>query len=101
MFAAILHFRRGNFAASIEKFSTARARFEAQGDAKGEVDALIALANAELQAGNRDGALINFNRAAALCTENKYELGFAQLYADLGLLLQSLGKTQEAEQIVT
>jgi tetratricopeptide (TPR) repeat protein len=100
MFAAILHFRRGNLAASIEKFSGARARFEAQGDAKGEVDALIALANAELQAGNRDGALINFNRAAALCTENKYELGFAQLYADLGLLLQSLGKTQEAEQII-
>ncbi|HKQ55794.1 MAG TPA: tetratricopeptide repeat protein [Methyloceanibacter sp.] len=100
MFAAILHFRRGNLGAAIEKFSAAKTRFEAEGDAKGEVDALIALANAELQAGNRDAALVNFNRAAALCTENKYELGFAQLYADLGLLLQSLGKTQEAEQIV-
>ena len=99
MFAAILHFRRGNLAAAIEN-SAAKARFEAEGDAKGEVDALIALANAKLQAGNRDGALVNFNRAAALCTENKYELGFAQLYADLGLLLQSLGKTKEAEQIV-
>ena len=77
-----------------------RTDFEAEGDAKDEVDALIALANAELQAGNRDGALLNFNRAAALCTDNKYELGFAQLYADLGLLLLSLGKTQEAEQMM-
>ncbi|MET0841586.1 MAG: tetratricopeptide repeat protein [Methyloceanibacter sp.] len=100
MFAAILHFRRGNLAGAIEKFSAAKDRFEAEGDAKGEVDALIALANVELQAGNRDGALLNFNRAAALCTENKYELGFAQLYADLGLLLLSLGKTQEAEQMM-
>ena len=100
LFAAILNFRRGNLAEAIEKFSAAKDRFEAEGDAKGEVDALIALANAELQAGNRDGALLNFNRAAALCTENKYELGFAQLYADLGLLLLSLGKTQEAEQMM-
>ncbi|HKB00289.1 MAG TPA: tetratricopeptide repeat protein [Methyloceanibacter sp.] len=100
LFAAILHFRRGNLAEAIEKFSAAKDRFEAEGDAKGEVDALIALANAELQAGNRDAALLNFNRAAALCTENKYELGFAQLYADLGLLLLSLGKTQEAEQMM-
>ena len=100
MFAAILHFRRGNLADAIEKFSAAKDRFEAEGDAKDEVDALIALANAELQAGNRDGALLNFNRAAALCTDNKYELGFAQLYADLGLLLLSLGKTQEAEQMM-
>ena len=100
MFAGILHFRRGNLAEAIEKFSAAKGRFEAEGDPKGEVDALIALANAELQAGNRDGALLNFNRAAALCTENKYELGFAQLYADLGLLLQSLGKSSEAEQMM-
>jgi tetratricopeptide (TPR) repeat protein len=100
LFAAILHFRRGNLAEAIKKFSAAKDRFEAEGDAKGEVDALIALANAELQAGNRDAALHDFNRAAALCTENKYELGFAQLYADLGLLLLSLGKTQEAEQMM-
>jgi tetratricopeptide (TPR) repeat protein len=100
LFAAILHFRRGNLAEAIEKFSAAKDRFEAEGDAKGEVDALIALANAKLQAGNREAALLNFNRAAALCTENKYELGFAQLYADLGLLLLSLGKTQEAEQMM-
>jgi tetratricopeptide (TPR) repeat protein len=100
LFAAILHFRRGNLAEAIEKFSAAKDRFAAEGDAKGEVDALIALANAELQAGNRDAALLNFNRAAALCTENKYEIGFAQLYADLGLLLLSLGKTQEAEQMM-
>jgi tetratricopeptide (TPR) repeat protein len=99
-FAAILHFRRGNLAEAIEKFSAAKDRFAAEGDAKGEVDALIALANAELQAGNRAAALLNFNRAASLCTENKYELGFAQLYADLGLLLLSLGKTQEAEQMM-
>jgi tetratricopeptide (TPR) repeat protein len=100
MLAAILHFRRGNLTGAIQKFSAAKDRFEAEGDAKGEVDALIALANAELQAGNRDAALVNFNRAAALCTETKYELGFAQLYADLGLLLLSLGKTQEAEQMM-
>jgi tetratricopeptide (TPR) repeat protein len=100
LFAAILRFRRGNLAQAIEKFSAAKDRFAAEGDAKGEVDALIALANAELQAGNRDAALFNFNRAATLCTENKYELGFAQLYADLGLLLLSLGKTQEAEQMM-
>lgn len=100
MFAGILRSRRGDLAGAIGKFTAAKGDFAAAGDAKGEVDALIALANAELQAGNRDGALVNFNRAAALCTENKYELGFAQLYADLGLLLQSLGKTQEAEQMM-
>jgi tetratricopeptide (TPR) repeat protein len=100
MFAGILRFRRGDLVGAIENFSAARSDFEAEDDAKGEVDALIALANAELQAGSRDGALLNFNRAAALCTENKYELGFAQLYADLGLLLQSLGKTPEAEQMI-
>ncbi|MGD9501628.1 MAG: tetratricopeptide repeat protein [Methyloceanibacter sp.] len=100
MFAGILRFRRGDLAGAIGRFTAARGDFAANGDAKGEVDALIALANAELQSGNRDGALLSFNKAAALCTENKYELGFAQLYADLGLLLQSLGKTQEAEQMM-
>jgi tetratricopeptide (TPR) repeat protein len=100
MFAGILHFRRGNVSEAIEKFSAARDRFEAQGDPKGQVDALIALANAKLKAGDRHGALLNFNQAAALCTENKYELGFAQLYADLGLLLQSFGKSSEAEQMM-
>jgi tetratricopeptide (TPR) repeat protein len=100
MFAGILHFRRGNIAQAIEKFSAAKGSFEAQGDPKGEVDALIALANAKLKAGDRGGALLSFNQAAALCTANKYELGFAQLYADLGLLLQSFGKSSEAEQMM-
>ncbi len=100
LFAGILQFRRGNLPKAIEKFGAAKAGFEAQDDPKGQVDALIALANAELKAGNRDKALLNFNQAAALCTANKYELGFAQLYADLGLLLQGLGKTSEAEQMI-
>lgn len=100
LFAGILQFRRGDLPKAIEKFGAAKAGFEAQDDPKGQVDALIALANAELKAGNRDKALLNFNQAAALCTANKYELGFAQLYADLGLLLQGLGKTSEAEQMI-
>jgi tetratricopeptide (TPR) repeat protein len=100
MFAGILHFRRGDVARAAAKFSAARDRFEAQGDPKGQVDALIALANAKLKAGDRHGALLSFNQAAALCTANKYELGFAQLYADLGLLLQSFGKSSEAEQMM-
>ena len=100
MFGGILHFRRGNIFQAMEKFADAKGLFAAQGDAKREVDALMALANAKLKAGDRDGALADFNQAAALCTEHKYEFGFAQLYADIGLLLQGLGKSSEAEQMM-
>jgi tetratricopeptide (TPR) repeat protein len=100
MLAGTLHLRRGHPRQAIEKFMAAKQSFEAAGDRKAEADALMALANAQLKAGDRDGALANYNRAAALCTESKYEFGLAQLYADLGLLLQSLGKSAEAEKML-
>ena len=63
-------------------------------------DAMMALASTQMKAGNLDAALANYNKAAALCTKFNYEIGLAQLYADLGLLLQSLGKFSEAEQML-
>ena len=100
MFAGVIHFRRKRLPEAIEKFTAAKRSFEAHGDPKALVDALMALASAQMKAGDLEGALANYNQAAALCTENKYELGLAQLYADLGLLLQSLGKSAEAEQML-
>src|SRR5262249_46065436 len=38
--------------------------------------------------------------AQALCIKNDYELGLAQLHADLGLLLQNLGRFADAEQML-
>jgi tetratricopeptide (TPR) repeat protein len=98
MLAGILHLRRGQPRQAIEKFVAAKQSFD--GDPKAQVDALMALANAQMKGGDRDGALASYNQAAALSTENKYELGLAQLYADLGLLLQGLGKSAEAEKML-
>ncbi|HEX2449055.1 MAG TPA: tetratricopeptide repeat protein [Methyloceanibacter sp.] len=100
MFAGVLHLRRGRYAEAIEKFDGARSIFEARGDARSLVDALMALASAQMKAGSLDAALANYNKAAAICNEANYEVGLAQLYADLGLLLQSLGKPYEAEQML-
>ncbi len=100
MFAGILHFRQGQLSEAVAKFTAAKQRFEGQANPKGLADALMALACAELKAGDRSGALAYYNQAATLCAESKYELGSAQLYADLGVLLQSLGKTSDAEQML-
>ena len=61
---------------------------------------MMALASTQMKAGQLDNALANYNKAAALCTKFNYELGLAQLYADLGLLLQGLGQFSEAEQML-
>jgi tetratricopeptide (TPR) repeat protein len=100
MFAGVLHLRRGRHKEAIEKFEAASRIFEAREDAKSLVDAMMALASTQMKAGNLDGALANYNKAAALCTKFNYEIGLAQLYADLGLLLQNLGKFSEAEQML-
>jgi tetratricopeptide (TPR) repeat protein len=100
MFAGVLHLRGGRFAEATERFAGAGRIFAEQGDAKSQIDALMALASTQMKAGDLQGALANYNKAAKLCTDNNYELGLAQLYADLGLLLQSLGKPYEAEQML-
>jgi tetratricopeptide (TPR) repeat protein len=100
MFAGVLQLRRGRFHEAIQKFEAAAQIFEAREDAKALVDAMMALASTQMKAGNLDAALANYNKAAALCTKFNYEVGLAQLYADLGLLLQSLGKYTEAEQML-
>jgi len=100
MYAGVLHLRRGRLPQAIEKFEGARRIFEENADPKAQVDALMALASAQMKAGELDHALANYNKAAAICAENNYDLGLAQLYADLGLLLQDLGKLGEAEQML-
>jgi tetratricopeptide (TPR) repeat protein len=100
MFAGVLQLRRGRFHEAIQKFEAAAQIFEAREDARALVDAMMALASTQMKAGNLDAALANYNKAAALCTKFNYEVGLAQLYADLGLLLQSLGKYTEAEQML-
>ncbi len=100
MFAGVMHLRRGRFPEAIVKFEEAGRVFQARGDAKALVDALMALAGTQMKAGDLDGALASYNKAATICTENNYELGLAQLYADLGLLLQSLGRLHDAEQML-
>ena len=100
MFAGVLQLRRGRFHEAIQKFQAAAQVFEAREDAKALVDAMMALATTEMKAGNLEAALAHYNKAAALCTKFNYEIGLAQLYADLGLLLQSLGKYTEAEQML-
>lgn len=100
MFAGVLHLRRGRLPEAIEKFESASRIFEAREDPKALVDAMMALASTQMKANNLDGALANYNKAAALCTKFNYEIGLAQLYADLGLLLQGLGKFTEAEQML-
>ncbi len=100
MFAGVLHLRRGRVKDAIEKFEAATHIFAEHDDPKALVDALMALASAQMKAGDLDGAFTNYNQAAALCNENNYELGLAQLYADLGLLLQGRGQLSEAEQML-
>jgi tetratricopeptide (TPR) repeat protein len=100
MFAGVLHLRRGRLNEAIAKFEEASRIFEAREDPKALVDAMMALASTQMKAGNLDAALANYNKAAALCTKFNYEIGLAQLYADLGLLLQGLGRHSEAEQML-
>jgi tetratricopeptide (TPR) repeat protein len=100
MFAGVLHLRGGRFRAAIERFEAAANLFEVREDAKALVDAMMALATTQMKAGELNAALANYNKAAALCTKFNYEIGLAQLYADLGLLLQGLGKFSEAEQML-
>jgi tetratricopeptide (TPR) repeat protein len=100
MFAGVLHLRRGRLKEASEKFETAARIFEAREDPKSLVDAMMALASTQMKAGQLDSALANYNKAATLCTKLNYELGLAQLYADLGLLLQGLGQFAEAEQML-
>ncbi len=100
MFAGVLHLRRGRLPEAIAKFESASRIFEAREDAKALVDAMMALASTQMKANDLNGALANYNKAAELCTKFNYEIGLAQLYADLGLLLQGLGKFTEAEQML-
>jgi tetratricopeptide (TPR) repeat protein len=100
MFAGVLNVRGGRLEAAIEKFENARRIFEALDEPRALVDALMALASAQMKAGNLDGALANYGAAQVLCTKNDYQLGLAQLHADLGLLLQSLGRFPDAEQML-
>jgi tetratricopeptide (TPR) repeat protein len=100
MFAGVAHLRCGRLKEAIEKFEAASRVFEAREDPKSLVDAMMALASTQMKAGELDNALANYNRAATLCTKLNYEIGLAQLYADLGLLLQGLGQFSEAEQML-
>ncbi|HSD92031.1 MAG TPA: tetratricopeptide repeat protein [Methyloceanibacter sp.] len=100
MFAGVLHLRRGRLPEAIGRFESASRIFEAREDPKALVDAMMALASTQMKANDLNGALANYNKAAELCTKFNYEIGLAQLYADLGLLLQGLGKFAEAEQML-
>ena len=100
MFAGVLHLRRGRLKEASEKFETAARIFEAREDPESLVDAMMALASTQMKAGQLDSALAHYNKAATLCTKFNYELGLAQLYADLGQLLQGLGQFTEAEQML-
>jgi tetratricopeptide (TPR) repeat protein len=100
MFAGVLNVRGGRLEAAIEKFENAKRIFEALDEPRALVDALMTLASAQMKAGNLDGALANYGAAQVLCTKNDYQLGLAQLHADLGLLLQSLGRFPDAEQML-
>ncbi len=100
MFAGVLNVRNGQIEAAIEKFENAKRIFESLDEPRALVDALMALASAQMKAGNLDGALANYGAAQALCAKNDYQLGLAQLHADLGLLLQSLGRFADAEAML-
>ncbi len=100
MFAGVLNLRGGRLQAAIEKFDNAKRIFEQLDEPRALVDALMALASAQMKAGDLDGALANYGQAQVLCTKNDYQLGLAQLHADLGLLLQGLGRFPEAEQML-
>ncbi len=100
MFAGVLNLRGGRLQAAIEKFDNAKRIFEELDEPRALVDALMALASAQMKAGNFDGALANYGQAQVLCTKHDYQLGLAQLHADLGLLLQGLGRFPDAEQML-
>src|SRR5262249_15503254 len=100
MFAGVLNVRGGRLAVAIEKFENAKRIFGSLDEPRALVDALMALASAQMKAGNLNGALANYGAAQALCTKHDYQLGLAQLHADLGLLLQSLGRFPDAEQML-
>ncbi len=100
MFAGVLNIRGGRLQAAIEKFESAKRIFEALDEPRALVDALMALASAQMKAGDLNSALANYAQAQMLCTEHDYQLGLAQLHADLGLLLQGLGRFTEAEQML-
>jgi tetratricopeptide (TPR) repeat protein len=100
MFAGVLNVRGGRLDAAIEKFENAKRIFAAIDEPRALVDALMALASAQMKAGDLDRALANYAEAQVLCTKNDYQLGLAQLHADLGLLLQGLGRFPDAEQML-
>jgi tetratricopeptide (TPR) repeat protein len=100
MFAGVLNLRGGRLHAAVEKFENAKRIFERLDEPRALVDALMALASAQMKAGNLDGALANYGEAQVLCTKNDYQLGLAQLHADLGLLLQGLGRFTDAETML-
>ena len=100
MFAGVLNVRGGRLDAAIEKFGDAERIFASIDEPRALVDALMALASAQMKAGDLDRALANYAEAQVLCTDNDYQLGLAQLHADLGLLLQGLGRFPDAEQML-
>ncbi len=100
MFAGVLNLRGGRIEEAIDKFANAKRIFEELDEPRALVDALMALASAQMKAGDLDGALANYGQAKVLCTKNDYQLGLAQLHADLGLLLQGLGRFPDAEQML-
>jgi tetratricopeptide (TPR) repeat protein len=100
MFAGVLNLRGGCLQAAVEKFENAKRIFERLDEPRALVDTLMALASAQMKAGDLDGALANYGEAQVLCTKNDYQLGLAQLHADLGLLLQSLGRFPDAETML-
>lgn len=100
MFAGVLNLRGGRVEEAIDKFANAKRIFEELDEPRALVDALMALASAQMKAGDLDGALANYGQAKVLCTKNDYQLGLAQLHADLGLLLQGLGRFPDAEQML-
>jgi tetratricopeptide (TPR) repeat protein len=100
MFAGVLNIRGGRLQAAIEKFENAKRIFERLDEPRALVDALMALASAQMKAGNLESALANYGEAQVLCAKNDYQLGLAQLHADLGLLLQGLGRFSEAETML-
>ena len=54
-----------------------------------------------MKAGDLEGALANYGQATKCSAPTTIiELGLAQLYADLGQLLQSLGTLYDAEQML-
>jgi tetratricopeptide (TPR) repeat protein len=100
MFVGVLNLRGGRLPAAVEKFENAKRIFERLDEPRALVDALMALASAQMKAGDLDGALASYGEAQVLCTKNDYQLGLAQLHADLGLLLQSLGRFPDAETML-